>query len=330
MTAVRVVSADRGDQGVRLDLVLRRHLNDLPSATRTRVQFWIEEGQVTINGTPAFRAAGRVMAGDEIAVTLPLSHVRRVMEAEDLPLHLLHEDEHLLVIDKPPGVVVHPTYRHSTGTVMNALLWHARSWPSTARPSIVGRLDKLTSGLVVVAKTRAVHAALQRILASTRSEKDYLAVVYGRVSAAEGVIRCRLSRDTKDRRRVVASENEGVASETLFERLDSVPAPGVGLSLIRCRLRTGRMHQIRVHLASQGWPIVGDPVYGMPLWRDVADAPLSAELRAFPRQALHAWRVTLTHPGTLERLVVHCPLPPDITALISASELSHVTLATPA
>ena len=126
---------------------------------------------------------------------------------------ILFEDDHLLALDKPAGVVVHPTYRHAAGTLMNALLWHARAWPAGSRPSLVGRLDKLTSGIVVVAKTAAVHAALQREMASSRSEKDYLAVVYGRVNAARGEIALRLGHDSSDR-----AENRGVGSRRRAER----------------------------------------------------------------------------------------------------------------
>jgi 23S rRNA pseudouridine1911/1915/1917 synthase len=210
---------------------------------------------------------------------------------------------------------------------MNALLWHARAWPATQRPSLVGRLDKLTSGILVVAKTAAVHAALQRT--SISSEKDYLAVVYGRVSVAGGggggggggQIDLRLGRDRGDRRRVVASATVGAPSLTRFERLARVAAPRAGLSLLRCRLTTGRTHQIRVHLAARGWPLVGDPVYGEPRWSQVIDPALAATLQAFPRQALHAWRVAITHPVTHDRLLLEAPVPHDLEGLLTASGL---------
>jgi 23S rRNA pseudouridine1911/1915/1917 synthase len=233
---------------------------------------------------------------------------------------VLYEDDHLLALDKPAGVVVHPTYKHMEGTVMNALLWHARRWPATQRPSLVGRLDKLTSGILVVAKTATVHAALQRT--SINSEKDYLAVVYGRVKVARGQIDLRLGRDRSDHRRVVASATVGASSLTLFERLARVAAPRVGLSILRCRLTTGRTHQIRVHLAARGWPVVGDPAYGEPRWSQVADPGLAAALLAFPRQALHAWRVAVTHPVTHDRLLLEAPVPRDFEGLLTASGLS--------
>jgi len=320
----RIVTADRGDTGRRLDLVLRRHLADVDAASRTRVQRWIENGHVTVNGSLVRRAAARAALGDVVAVTLPPRDERaprRVMEAEDLSLDILYEDDHLLALDKPAGLVVHPTYKHTAGTLMNALLWYARAWPAGQRPSLVGRLDKLTSGVIIAAKTAALHAALQRELASGASEKDYLAVVYGRVNVARGEIALRLERDRGDRRRVVASATAGASSLTRFERLARVAAPRAGLSLLRCRLSTGRTHQIRVHLAARGWPLVGDPTYGEPRWSQVADATLAAMLRTFPRQALHAWRLAVVHPVTRERLLLEAPVPADIEGLLAASGL---------
>jgi 23S rRNA pseudouridine1911/1915/1917 synthase len=313
------IIADRGDAGRRLDLVLRRRLADVDAATRTRLQAWIENGQVTVNGTAVRRVAARAAHGDVIAVALPCAAPRIAMAAEDVRFDVLYEDDHLLALDKPAGVVVHPTYKHPKGTVMNALLWHARGWPATQRPSLVGRLDKLTSGIVVVAKTAAVHAALQRT--SIGSEKEYLAVVYGRVNVAGGRIDLRLGRDRGDRRRVVASATVGAPSLTRFERLARVAAPRAGLSLLRCRLATGRTHQIRVHLAARGWPLVGDPAYGEPRWSQVVDPALAATLRAFPRQALHAWRVAVTHPMTHDRLLLEAPVPHDLASLLTASGL---------
>jgi 23S rRNA pseudouridine1911/1915/1917 synthase len=159
-------------------------------------------------------------------------------------------------------------------------------------------------------------------MASRGSEKAYLAVVYGRVNRARGEIDLRLGTDRGDRRRIVASADVGAPSLTRFERLARVPAPRVGLSLLRCRLVTGRTHQIRVHLAARGWPLVGDPVYGEPHWSRILDPTLAATLQAFPRQALHAWRVILTHPITHERLLLEAPLPCDFDGLLAASGLS--------
>jgi 23S rRNA pseudouridine1911/1915/1917 synthase len=319
----RIVTADRGDAGRRIDLVLRRHLADLDAATRTRVQAWIAEGCVTVNGTPVRRPSVRAAAGDVVAIDVPPAFARRPrpeMPPEEVPLPVLYEDDHLIAVDKPAGIVVHPTYGHDRGTVMNALLWRARDWPPGQRPSIVGRLDKLTSGLVIAAKSPAVHAALQRAMTSPRAVKEYLALVYGR-PAARGTIDLRLRRDPRDRRRVVASSGEGAPSRTRFERVARADAPRAGLCLLRCRLVTGRTHQIRVHLAGRGWPLVGDPVYGEPRWQDVDDPLLREALRAFPRQALHASRLAVVHPATGVPLAIAAPLPRDLGDLVRAAGL---------
>jgi 23S rRNA pseudouridine1911/1915/1917 synthase len=312
--------ADRGDAGQRIDLVLRRRLADVAGATRTRLQSWIAGGRVSINAVPVERSSARLAVGDDVAV-LVHAPPRLVAVPESGALSVLFEDEHLLAVDKPAGVVAHPTYRHASGTLLNSLLGRAREWRPAERPSLVNRLDKLTSGVVLVAKTAGVHAALQQTLASPRSSKEYLAVVYGRVRAARGRIAVALGRGS-DRRRVIAMPEAGSASVTEFERLGRVAAPDVGLALLKCRLLTGRRHQIRVHLAARGWPIVGDPEYGQPLAARVMDRELAGRLAAFQRQALHAWRVALVHPMTREPLSIEAPCPDDLAALLSVTGLS--------
>jgi 23S rRNA pseudouridine1911/1915/1917 synthase len=326
--AIRRILSDRGDTGRRLDLVLRRHLADLESATRSRVQTWIDAGTVSINGHAVRRVATRVAAGDELTVDIPQSALQGspALLPDHGPLDVLFEDDCFLAVNKPAGIVVHPTHAHPAGTLMNALVRHAETWPASRRPSIVGRLDKLTSGLVIVAKTGAMHAALQRVLARPDTAKDYLAMVYGRVRAGHGRIDLRLRRDPIDRRKVVASRTIGAPSLTHFERLAQVRAPRVGLALLRCRLITGRTHQIRVHLTANGWPIVGDPVYGEPRFSHIIDAPLAATLRAFPRQALHAWRLSFRHPVTLERVEIEAALPEDMRSLVRACALEFAAL----
>jgi 23S rRNA pseudouridine1911/1915/1917 synthase len=318
----RVLTADRGDEGLRLDLVLRRHLQDLRSATRTRVQSWIERGLVTVNGVAVRRVSSRAALGDIVSILLPEEAPRAVMAAEDVAVDVVYEDDQLLAVNKPAGLVVHPTYKHTAATLMNALLWRARAWPAPQRPSLVSRLDKLTSGIIVVAKSASAHADLQRALSANDAEKDYLAIVYGRVNMARGEIDLRLGRDRDDRRKVVASATIGAESLTRFERLGRVAAPRAGLALLRCRLATGRTHQIRVHLAARGWPLVGDPAYGEPRWTEIDDPLLAAALRAFPRQALHAWRVGFRHPATRARVTIEAPVPPDIDALLAAAGLA--------
>jgi 23S rRNA pseudouridine1911/1915/1917 synthase len=331
------VTANRGDEGRRLDLMLQRHLADVHTATRTRIQSWIRNGRVSVNGAERRRAAKRVALGDEVAVALPVNRnggadaeadPQDGMAPEHLPLDVLYEDDYLLALNKPAGMVVHPAYKNTAGTLLNGLLWRARDWPAPQRPSIVGRLDKLTSGIVVAAKTAAAHAALQRAMAAD-ARKEYLTVVYGRVSAPGGAIRLPLSRNARDRRTVSASLSGDRHSHTRFERLACVAAPSAGLSLVRCELVTGRMHQIRVHLAARGWPVVGDPVYGEPRWRKVRDPALAAVLAAFPRQALHAWRLAVVHPLSRARLLLEAPVPHDLAELLAASGLDRSRVGEP-
>ncbi|HJZ71837.1 MAG TPA: RluA family pseudouridine synthase [Vicinamibacterales bacterium] len=318
--SLRTLVADRGDAGVRLDRVLRRHLADVQAATRTRVQAWIAGGCVTVNGRPVQRVAARAALGDLVSVAIPDALPRRAMRGEDLPLDVLYEDDACIAINKPAGMVVHPAFKHPTGTLMNALLGRAREWGSGRRPSIVGRLDKLTSGIVIAAKTRDAHALLQQALhAGGERSKIYLALVYGRVNLARGAIDLRLALDRRDRRRVVASADTGAHSVTTFERLARVAAPRTGLALLQCALVTGRRHQIRAHLQARGWPIVGDPAYGEPRWRDVEDPMLSAALRAFPRQALHASHVSFVHPISGRLVEIDAPLPADFASLLEAA-----------
>lgn len=233
------------------------------------------------------------------------------MLAEDIRLDVIYEDDDLMAVNKAAGVVVHPTYKNATGTLMDELFWHAREWSEPQRPSFVSRLDKFTSGIVIVAKTAASHAALQHAMSAPDSEKDYLAVVHGRVDAASGDIDLRLIHDPADRRRMIASPTVGAPSLTRFTTLAHSDGPGAVMSLLRCRLVTGRTHQIRVHLAARGWPVVGDAVYG----DTTAPQPLS-------RQALHAWHVAFTHPATGDPLRLDAPVPQDINDLLIVAGLA--------
>ena len=295
-----MIHPDRGDVGDRVDRVLRRHLSYLRGASRNRLQRLIDQGSVHINGTLVTRSSKRVLAGDAIAVDLPARQVRRSPIAESLPLNLVYEDDGLLIVDKAAGQVSHPSVGNRSGTLLNALLaYSGGQW----KPALVGRLDKGTSGLVLVAKDRAMQAALQRLGERNEIEKDYLAVVSGR-PPLEGTIALALDRDPRDRRRVAVVERDGIPSATMFRRLATAKGgPHRQRSLVRCRLVTGRMHQIRVHLAAKGWPIVGDPIYGTP----------SASIE---RQALHAWHLAFTHPVTRARVDVTAPIPADIELLL--------------
>lgn len=318
-TAVRTFRADRGDARVRLDHALVRHLEGLPAVSRSQIQSWIEAGRVRVNGAVAVRPAARLVLGDEVEIALPSSPPPRPpLAAQEMPLSILFEDEHLLALDKPPGLVVHPAVGHREGTLINALLWRAREWAGEGRPGLVNRLDKDTSGVLLVAKNPAAHAALARALRSRRAEKEYLAVVYGVTPFAKGRIELKILRDPADRRRMTISKTDGRDSLTLYERLGEAG----GLSLLRCLLRTGRTHQIRVHLKGLGMPIVGDPFYGQPRWKGVADPVLAALCRDFPRQALHARRLAFARPMTGAPMEVVAPLPEDLAGLLAGAGLS--------
>jgi 23S rRNA pseudouridine1911/1915/1917 synthase len=306
----RVIAIDRGDIGTRIDRVLLRHLRDVPGISRNRIQRLVTTGAVLVNGGPAPRAAWRVAAGDDVRVDLPEARPRQIPKPERVALDILYEDDDLIVVNKPAGMVAHPAFRNASGTLINALLYHARSWPPPARPSLVLRLDKDTSGLVLVAKRATVHAALQEAMRANRVEKEYLAVVAGRPTPARGTIDLALDRDPWDERRVIVRDRGGVPSVTRFERLRSMGTGSDALSLLRCRLVTGRTHQIRVHLSSKGWPIVGDAVYGG-VRRASGSAPL------LERQALHSWRVAFAHPSTDEWTAVTAPLPADMERLLT-------------
>jgi 23S rRNA pseudouridine1911/1915/1917 synthase len=297
----RTVDLDRGDHGVRLDRVLLRHLRDEKGASRNRIQQWIDRGDVLINGARPARAAWRVRAGDDIRVRVALLPQRARPAAEALAIDVLYEDDDLLAVNKPPGLVVHPSFRNTSGTLINGLLARAQSWPAGSAPALVGRLDKFTSGLVLVTKRSSVHAAMQRAMAANRIEKDYLAIVHGKPSPPRGTINLALDRDPWDRRRITVTDRGGQPSVTKYERLATTPTH----SSVRCRLITGRTHQIRVHLAAKGWPIVGDATYGT--------------VSGFPRQALHAWKLRFKHPGTAQEMSLEAPVPEDMQSL--AAEL---------
>jgi 23S rRNA pseudouridine1911/1915/1917 synthase len=312
--ATRTIVADRTDEGVRLDLTLVRLLANVRRVTRTRIQRWIAEGNVSINGRVTRRAARPLHAGDVVEVTLPWRRTTARHEPEDLPIGVVYEDAHLLVVSKPAGMVAHPTGRHRTGTLFNALLWHARSWGTDARPGLVHRLDRDTSGLIVVAKSRAVHARTVRLLRSRQARKRYLAIVAGD-PPGEGVIALPLERVGDAPPRMGVARAGGLPSETRFEVLARGRGATEGLAVVACDLMTGRLHQIRVHLQASGWPIVGDPVYGP----DTLPPTLSDQVReailTLGRQALHAWRLALPHPVTGEPIEAEAPLPEPLQGL---------------
>jgi len=310
--------ADRGDVAHRLDQAVLRHLPGAFGLSRSRIQKLVAAGRVLVNGAPARRAAQRLAAGDLVALDAAAAPPPAPPAAESLPLDVVYEDDDLLVVSKPAGMVAHPTSRQRTGTVVNAVL--GRGDDGAWSPRLVQRLDRDTSGLMVVARRADVHTALQR----DRHDivKDYLAVVWGRPSPRQGSIDTALGRDPLDRRRMMV-RTDGAPSQTSYTVLAHSTGPARGLSLVRCRLGTGRTHQIRVHLAERGWPIVGDQTYGHAPRRRLESPALDRHARGFSRQALHAWRLSLRLPGSGRVIDLEAPVPDDMRALIETAHLGR-------
>lgn len=279
------------------------------------MQRHIASGRVLVNGRSAGRPAQRVGIGDRISIDVPRPRAAEPDLPEALPLRVVFEDDDLLVVDKAAGTVAHPSFRNRSGTVLNAVLGHGARQGQAWRPHFVQRLDKGTSGLLVIAKSAEMHTVLQR--PETAFAKDYLALVWGRPSPPRGLIDDPLGRDPLDRRRVMP-RGDGAEAGTRY----LVVSRTRGLSLVVCRLLTGRTHQIRVHLAARGWPIVGDPTYGRAPMARLDDAVLDRLARALPNQALHAWRLAFRHPRSGAVLTFTVPPPPPLEALIARAGLS--------
>jgi 23S rRNA pseudouridine1911/1915/1917 synthase len=310
--------------GTRLDVFLAAACSDL---SRSRIQKLIEEGAVRVDGGEA-RRAHHVRAGEE--VTVEVAEPREAaLEPEAIPLAILYEDADLLAIDKPAGLVVHPAPGHPSGTLVNALLHHVKDLAGIGgelRPGIVHRLDRDTTGVLLVAKTDRAHQLLSRQMRKRTLRKEYLALVAGTPRVRKGEVSLAIGRDPRDRKRMKAFR--GAAGETPDGAREARTIyeierewPELGLTLLRCRLVTGRTHQIRVHLAAVGLPIVGDQVYGRPRFPKVRDAALRKALEEFPRQALHAERVVFHHPTTQEMIEIVAPVPADLRELLSQIDL---------
>jgi 23S rRNA pseudouridine1911/1915/1917 synthase len=303
-----------GKKKERLDLFLAHHVEN---ATRTKVQRAIHQGWVLVDGK-AVRPSHPVAAGERIQVTLPAPPPQESLP-EDIPLDIVYEDEEVLVVNKPAGMVTHPAHGNFTGTLVNALLHHCRGLSGLGdpvRPGIVHRLDKDTSGLLVVARTETALVSLARQFAARTVQREYRAIVWGRFSRPRGVIEAGLGRSKQDRKKM-AVVKEGKAAVTEYELLHQYPY----LALIRLQLRTGRTHQIRVHLAHINHPVFGDPTYhgrhlvagpGTPLQKHEVNALLAL----IPRQALHARTIGFVHPGTGARMEFESPLPPDMEMVL--------------
>jgi 23S rRNA pseudouridine1911/1915/1917 synthase len=278
--------------GERLDVFLARD-----AGSRAAAQRLIDAGVVLVDGEARPKRYA-VAAGERITVRpAPAAPEPEVAPAR---FEVVYEDEHLLVVDKPAGVVVHPARGHRAGTLAQALAGRVAGGEDPERAGIVHRLDRDTSGLLVVARSEAVHAALKRMLAERRITREYLALVEGRPAARAGTIDAPLGRDRRVRTRISTDSDEPREAITHFETERTFP----GHTLLRVRLETGRTHQIRAHLLAIGHPVAGDPEYG------------HAGVLGLPRQFLHAERLAFTHPATGAAINLRSPLPPDLTAAL--------------
>lgn len=293
--------------GKRLDQAMAILFQDF---SRSRLQQWIREGQVQVN-SKVMRPKDKVFYGQQITLQASLAP-EGDWEAQDIPLNIVFEDEHLLVINKPAGLVVHPAAGNYSGTMLNALLHHAPQLENLPRAGIVHRLDKETSGLLVVAKDLSTHKELVEQLQAREFEREYLAVVVG-VMTAGGRVEAPIGRHPVQRKRMAVVER-GKPAVTHYRVLERFRAH----SLISVKLETGRTHQIRVHMAYIHYPLLGDPVYGgrLKLPKACSEA-LVEELRQFRRQALHAARLGIIHPQSGESLNWVAPLPADMEQLLA-------------
>jgi 23S rRNA pseudouridine1911/1915/1917 synthase len=289
--------------GLRLDQALA---NLLPEFSRSRITQWIRGGRVAVDGAGA-EPKMRVYGGEQVAIAPAAEPATMAAAPEQIALDILHEDTAILVLNKPAGLVVHPGSGNWHGTLLNALLAHAPALAAIPRAGIVHRLDKETSGLLVVGKTLQAQTSLVRQLQARTVKREYLALAHGAVARA-GKIDAPVGRHPTQRTRMAVVER-GKPAVTHFEVLETF---GRHATLLRCRLETGRTHQIRVHLQSLGHPLVGDPVYGKAR-RSALDS-----INAFKRQALHAERLALEHPDSGATLAWQAPLPDDFAQLLEA------------
>ena len=293
--------------GSRLDQAAAQLFGDY---SRERLKQWIQDGNLTLDGRQA-KPKDKVMGGERLDAEVELQD-ETIAVAEDIPLNIVHEDDQLLVINKPAGLVVHPGAGNPQGTLMNALLHHEPALAQLPRAGIVHRLDRDTTGLMVVAKTLTAHTSLVAQLADKQVYREYEAVAYGNMTGG-GSVDAPIDRHPHDRVRMAVVPG-GRPAVTHYRILQRFPSH----THVRLQLETGRTHQIRVHMAHIGYPLVGDPVYARLRFPKGASAELLDSLRGFTRQALHARRLGLVHPASGEQCLWESELPDDFVSLLQA------------
>lgn len=312
------VIIDDALNGQRLDKALQLAA---PQFSRARLQALLDEGQISRGDKVMTMASLKVKTGETYTVSVPPA-IDAVPQAQDIPLDIVYEDDDLLVINKSADMVVHPAAGNEDGTLVNALLAYCGDRLSgiggVKRPGIVHRLDKETSGLMVVAKNDIAHRGLSEQLSDRSLKRQYQAIVWGLPSPVEGRIETLIGRSPHDRQKMAVLHQGGKEAVTDYEMLENF---GIVASLVECRLQTGRTHQIRVHMAHIGHPLVGDPVYGKKtaarfLKLNKVDEVLSKQLLEFPRQALHAVRLEFIHPISKNKKSFKTPLPADMQAVL--------------
>lgn len=303
--------------GSRLDQALSQML---PDYSRSRLQGWIKAGLVLVDGQSA-STRQKVWGGERVEVRPQPGPEESAFQAQDIALPIVYEDEHILVINKPAGMVVHPAAGNWQDTLLNALLHHAPQLQALPRAGIVHRLDKDTSGLLVVAKTLAAQTSLVRQLQARTVRREYRAIVWGQVWQ-NGTVETQIGRDPRSRTRMAVVRTGGKPAVTRYEVLERF----VVHTYLRCNLATGRTHQIRVHMQHIGAPLVGDPVYGLRsiVPHQLIASPLKAALQQFRRQALHAVRLGLLHPASGELVDWQADLPDDMKRLLEAMRSHHM------
>jgi 23S rRNA pseudouridine1911/1915/1917 synthase len=302
------------EQGSRLD----QFLASRTEFSRARLARWLKSGLVLVNDRPR-PSSYRVRLGDRVSLTVPPPEPTG-LAAEDLPLEILYEDQDLILVNKPPGLVVHPAPGHRQGTLLNALLHHCPDLAEVgdlSRPGLVHRLDKDTSGVLVAAKTAAAHASLTRQFHDRQVEKTYVALVWGRFDRSRGAIDQEIGRHPTLRQKMSAHPRRGKPAVTYWQVVEEFPGP---LTLVELSPKTGRTHQLRVHLAMLGHPVVGDATYGGGAAR-LKENPRLQDLRPLvSRQLLHARRLVVTHPRTGTAISGEAPLPEDFQGVLHVLE----------